>query len=108
MDTKDTMDTMDTKDIMDTDEGYCKICDCCLCEMLNDPEIKISPNVFHNNICSYHYKYCKIYNNEKIMYNTKGRNFFVDLIEYNIMRHKIRDATVPFLINYLDKYYGNT
>lgn len=44
---------------------YWKLCKYCLCEMLNEPEIKISPNIFHNNICSFHYQYCKMNINAK-------------------------------------------
>lgn len=87
---------------------YCKLCEDCLCEMLNDPEIKISPNIFHNNICAFHHKYCKIDINakEKKMFEETGRNFFVDLVEYNIINQEIRDATIVFLIKFLNEYFG--
>ena len=93
---------------MDTNSKYCKLCECCLCEMLNDPEIKISHHIFHNNICALHYKYCKIEanKNEKELYENKGRNFFVDFVEYNIIKQKIRDETMIFLIKFLNKYFG--
>jgi hypothetical protein len=93
---------------MNVNGKYCKVCDGCLCEMLNDPEIKISPNVFHNNICSFHYKYYKTNTKEKELYETTGRNFFVDLIEYNIIKQKIRDVTMIFLIKFLNEYFVNT
>ena len=45
---------------MNAENKYCKLCEHCLCDILNDPEIIISQNVFHNNICSFHRKYCKM------------------------------------------------
>lgn len=84
-----------------------KLCDGCICELLNVSEVMISQNVFHNNICSIHYKYCKKNFNEKELYEKKGRNFFMDLVEYNIIKHKIRNATIYFLIQYLINYFGN-
>lgn len=93
---------------MNTGGKYCKLCESCLCEMLNESEIKISPNVFHNNICSFHYQYCKMDINakEKKMFEETERNFFVDLVEYNIIKQEIRDATIVFLIKFLNEYFG--
>ena len=90
---------------MNNNNKYSKICDGCLCTMLNDPEIKISQPVFHNNICFFHFKYCKKDIKEKELYEKKGRNFFVDLVEYNIFKQKIRDQTIIFLMKYLDEYF---
>lgn len=36
----------------------------------------------------------------------KGRNFFIDLVEYNIIKHKIRNVTIVFLMEYLTNYFG--
>lgn len=83
------------------------ICEGCICELLNDPEIIICQNVFHNNICSFHYKYCKKNIREKELYEMTGRNFFIDLVEYNIIKQKIRNVTIIFLIKYLKDYFGN-
>ena len=90
---------------MNADGKYYKLCEGCLCEMLNDPEIKISHCVFHNNICSFHYKYCKTNTREKELYEKKSRNFFIDLIEYNIIKLKIRNETIGFLMEYLKNYF---
>lgn len=92
---------------MNCDIKYCKLCEDCLCEMLNDPEIIISQNVFHNNICAFHIKYCKMDINakEKKMFEETGRNFFVDFIEYNIIKQHIRDETMECLIKFLKKYF---
>ena len=86
---------------------YKKICDGCICELLNDPEIIISQDLFHNNICSFHYNYCKNIISEKKLYEETGRNFFVELIEFNIIKLKIRNETFMFLMNYLDNYFEN-
>lgn len=92
---------------MNTCGEYCKLCESCLCEMLNDPEIKISQNVFHNNICFFHIKYCKMDINikEKEMFDEIGRNFFVDFVEYNIIKQHIRDETMGCLIKFLNEYF---
>jgi len=86
---------------------YKKLCDGCICKLLNDPDIIISQDVFHNNICSYHYKYCKKNIKDNELYENTGRNFFVDLIEFNIIKFKIRDATITFLLDYLYNYFGD-
>lgn len=93
---------------MNDKNKYCKLCEHCLCDILNDPEIIISQNVFHNNICSFHRKYCKMDINikEKNLFEETGRNFFVDFVEYNIIKQKIRDATMVCLINFLNEYFG--
>lgn len=82
-----------------------KICEGCLCELLNDPEIIISQNVFHSNICTFHIKYCQEVNEEKKLYEEKGINFFVDLVEFNLIKYKIRDQTMVFMIKYLNDYF---
>lgn len=94
---------------MDVNGKYCQLCESCLCDMLNEPEIKISQNVFHSNICSFHYKYCKMDKNinEKELFEKTGRNFFVDLVEYNIIKQQIRDVTMVYLIKYLNEYFRN-
>ena len=83
-----------------------KIKNKCLCELLNDPEYIIEQNIFHNNICSYHYKYCKKYKNEKELYEQTERNFFVELVEYNMIEKKIRNETIDFFVEYLRNYFG--
>jgi len=83
-----------------------KLCEGCVCVLLNDPEVIICQNVFHNNICSFHYKYCKKNINEKELYEKTGRNFFIDLVEYNIIKQKIRNETIIFLIEYLVNNFG--
>ncbi len=88
-----------------TSKKYKKICDGCICELLNDPDVIICQDVFHNNICSYHYKYCKKNIKDKELYEKTKRNFFVDLIEYNIIKHKIRNETMVYLMEYLHNYF---
>ncbi len=83
-----------------------KMCDGCMCELLNNPEYIICQNVFHANICSYHHKYCEKYKNEKELYEKTERNFFVDLVEYNMVKNKIRNETIEFLVEYLKNYFG--
>lgn len=82
-----------------------KLCECCVCEILNIPEILICQNIFHRNICSFHYEYCKKHMCEKELYEKTGRNFFIDLVEYNIQKLKIRNETIVFLMDYLTKYF---
>jgi len=86
-----------------------RVCEGCICELLKDKDIIISNNIFHNNICAIHYKYLKQKENknEKELYDKTGRNFFVDLVEYNIHKMKIRDVTICFLVEYLNKYFFN-
>lgn len=93
---------------MDKKQKFNKICECCLCEtILNDPDVKISQNVFHNNICNFHLKYCEKNDEEKELYEKTGRNFFVDLVEHNIIKQEIRDVTMTFLMKYLNEYFSN-
>ena len=90
---------------MDKKQKFHKLCDRCLCELLNDPDIKISQDVFHCNICDFHFKYCDKVDEEKELYEKSGRNFFVDLVEYNIIKQKIRDVTMIYLMKYLNDYF---
>lgn len=82
----------------------------CICGLLNHPEIYIDKNIFHENICTIHYKYLKNSTNSNNpkndieLYNNTQRDFFVDLVEYNIFKYKIRDATIYFLVEYLNNY----
>ena len=84
------------------------VCEGCVCHLLDDKEIVISKNVFHNNVCSIHYKYlktlCEEGSTEIESYKTTGRNFFVDFIEFNVIKFKIRDATISFLTERLNNY----
>jgi len=90
---------------MNNDKKYYKLCEDCLCEMLNEPGVLISQHVFHKNICSFHYKYCKKNIEEKELFEKKGRNFFIDLVEYNIFKQQIRNETINFLMEYLKNYF---
>ena len=86
------------------------ICDGCICHILDNSDIYINNSIFHNNICFLHYKYIKIDNItslENELYLKYGRNFFVDLIEYNIIKHKIRDVTIKFLVKYIIDFFNN-
>jgi hypothetical protein len=86
---------------------YKKICDGCICPLINDPEIIISQDLFHNYICSFHYKYCKNNISDRKLYEETGRNFFVELVEFNLIKFKIRDETFEFLMEYLYNYFEN-
>jgi hypothetical protein len=81
-----------------------KKCEGCICELLNDSEILICESVFHNNICSIHYKYCNKNIQEKKLYDKCGRNFFVDLVEHSSIKYKIRNPTINFLVERLQNY----
>jgi hypothetical protein len=90
-----------------TNKKFHNLYEGCICVLLNDPEVIICQNIFHNNICSLHYKYSKINICEKELYQKTGRNFFIDLVEYNIIKQKIRNETIGFLMEYLKNYFGN-
>lgn len=93
-----------------TTKKFNKICDGCICELLNDPDIIISQNIFHSNICAFHREYCENEANfeEKKLYEDTGRNFFIDLVEYNIIKEKIRNETIMFLMKFLKDYFQST
>lgn len=84
-------------------------CEGCICYILDDFDNIISDSIFHNNICILHYKYVKNnkYKEEKEQYEKTGRNYFIDLIEYNIEKQKIRDATICFLVSYINMFFEN-
>lgn len=82
-------------------------CDGCICHVLEDPEIFIDDNKFHNLICCLHYKYIKTNPNEKELYEKTGKNYFIDVVEYNIIKNKIRDVTLHFLAKYIEKFFSN-
>lgn len=101
-----SMDLMDLMNLMNnTNYKTQKFCSLCICDILNIQEIKISQNLFHCNICSFHYKYCEKYPEEKKIHKETGRNFFVDIVEYNIIKQQIRDQTIGFLMNYLKNFF---
>jgi hypothetical protein len=84
-----------------------RICYGCLCHILEDPEIFIDSCIFHNCICSLHYKYIKRKNNdyEIELYEKTGRNFFIDYVENHLIKFKIRDATIGYLQVFLNKIF---
>jgi hypothetical protein len=82
-----------------------RICDGCICHILEEPDIFIDKNLFHNNICCQHYKYIKKNKNDFNQYKQTGRNYFVDVIEFNIDRQQIRDATLSFLVSYIKMFF---
>lgn len=80
----------------------------CICHILDHPEIFIDDTIFHKNICCLHLKYIKSIpnnNNENEQYQQTGRNYFIDVVEYNIFKHKIRDATLCFLAEYINMFF---
>ncbi len=81
----------------------------CICHILVDPEIFINDTIFHNNICCLHYKYLKSNpdnnDNENKQYQQTGRNYFIEVVEYNIFKHKIRDATICYLAEYTNMFF---
>lgn len=85
------------------DKKYHNICDGCICELLNDPEIIISQEIFHNNICRLNYEYCKKNVSENELYKNTGKNFFVNLVEFNAIKYKIRNETINYLVKHLEK-----
>ncbi len=77
----------------------------CACHILNDPKIYISKDIFHNNICNIHSKYLKSHSKDKILYEETGRDYLIDIIEYNIFKQQIRDATICYLAEYIQKFF---
>ena len=90
------------------DNNKSLICDGCICHILEDPEILISKNIFHNNICCLHYKYIKLCKTDRELYEKTGRNFFIDTVEYNIFKLKVRDVTLCYLSSYINNYFFNS
>ena len=112
--------------------NYCQN-NTCICHLLNNnKDIYISKNIFHNNICNLHNKYQKIIRNAKknttnntnnnttnnttnnatnsITNNatnnaTNNNDFFCDIIEYNCIKYKVRDATMIFFVDYLQNFF---
>ena len=84
-------------------------CEGCICYILDDPSIFITDTIFHNNICRLHFIHVnnKKNNIEKEQYEKTGRNYFIDLVEYNIDKQKIRDATVCYLVSYINLFFNN-
>jgi len=82
-----------------------RICDGCICHILEDPNIFIDKHIFHNNICNLHYKYIGSNSDEKKLYEETGRNYFIDIVEYNIFKYKIRNPTVIYLSKYINNFF---
>lgn len=78
------------------DNKYKKKCNGCICHILDNPEIFITESIFHNNICLLHYKYIKNNNNniDNDLYQKTGRNYFIDIVEYNIDKQQIKNTTI--------------
>jgi hypothetical protein len=94
---------------MTTINNTYKKCEGCICYILDDSEKFIDDTIFHNYICSLHYKYIRNKNNikDKEQYEKTGRDYFIDVVEYNIDKQKIRDATVCFLVSYINMFFDN-
>ena len=86
-----------------------KKCTGCICHILDNSEIFITDGIFHDNICFLHYKYIKDTKNniDADLYEKTGRNYFVNIVEYNIDKQKIRDATVCYLVSYIKMFFNN-
>lgn len=89
-----------------------RICDGCICHILDDfesPNIKnIDKTIFHNNICCLHYTYIIKKENkiEKERYEQDGKNYFIEIVEFNIEKHQIRDATIAYLASYISMFFS--
>lgn len=86
-------------------QGNEKIFTGCICHILDQPEFFIDKDLFHKNICCLHCNYIKNNKSDDEQYKKTGRNYFVDVVEFNIDRQQIRDATISYLVSYIKMFF---